>query len=382
MIGPSIPRLSPHPPLSPERIAQARTEHGRSADRYLEYLHKGDPPADALVSCFDGMTRGEGHRMLMQAIHEGIDSVTYPPAELAALFEHLDHVPIWVDRDRMKHASAKMMRNALLPAMSLAVYALPHAYLATGNKPLVFSEALLDNTARRYAVTTRFVTEVLMPGSLQRHADGFKLAVVTRMLHARVRREILDSGRWDLTIGLPLNQAHMAVGTIIFSLLVLDGMQRLGGRVSERDKESVLLIWRYIGYLFGVDSEMLYTSEAEARQLMEVAASLEVDPDDDSKRLCRALIEAAPEFMKIKGDVASRMFVRILYALSRRVLGDGLADRLGYPGERRRVLGAAGIALAWILERFPMLRPPGLRRYMGVKFWLELGDYDHPLYRM
>ena len=160
-----LPGLSPHPPLSRERIAAARSRYGHSADRYLEYLHEGDPLADDLVSRFDGMTGREGYRMLMQATHEGIDSVSSPPRELVALFEHLDHVPAWVDWDGMNLASAKIMQNALLPAMSFAVYALPHTYLATGNKPLVFSTDLLDNTARRYATTTRFITEVFMPAA-------------------------------------------------------------------------------------------------------------------------------------------------------------------------------------------------------------------------
>ena len=376
MTGTVMPGQSPHPPLSPERIAAARAKYGHSAQRYLEYLHQGDPLADDLVSRFDRMTPGKGYRMLIQATAEGIDSVEHPPDELIALFEHLDHVPFWVEWDRMNPASAKMMGNALLTAMSFAVYALPHAYLATGNKPLAFSTELLDNTARRYAITTRFLTEMFMPGNLRRQADGFKSAVVTRIQHARVRRRILDSGAWDPTIGLPLNQAHMAMGTIVFSLVVVDGMRRLGGRVNKREVESVLLIWRYIGYLFGISSEMLYTTEAEARHLMEVAYSLEFDPDEDSKRLCKALIEAAPDFMRIESDFAGRSFVGILYALSRKILGDSLADRLGYPRQRHRALCSAGIALAWILERFPMLRPPRLRRYMGVRFWLDQGDYS------
>ena len=377
MTGKCMAGLSPHPPLSPERIASARAKYGHSADRYLEYLHKGDPLADDLVDHFGRMRPGKGYSMLMQAIHGGINSVENPPDPLVALFEHLDHVPFWVDWERMNLASAKMMRNALLPAMSFAVYALPHTYLATSNKPLVFSTALLNKTAQRYATTTRFITEVFMPGSLRRDADGFKFAVVTRMLHARIRRQILNSGKWNPTIGLPLNQAHMAIGTITFSLLVLDGMRRLGGRFSKRELESVLLVWRYVAYLFGISSEMLHTSEAEARHLMEVAYSLEFDPDEDSKRLCKALIEAAPEFMKIKSDFTARMFVRILYSLSRRLLGDSLANRLGYPGEKHRALCSALIALTWILERFPMLCPSKLRRYMGVKFWIEQGNYDH-----
>lgn len=376
MTGTSSPGTSPYPPLSQERIASAREKYGHFVDQYLEHLHIGDPLADDLVNCFDRMAHRKGSQMLMQAIDTGIDSVDDPPTELVALFEQLDRVPCWVDWDRMNLGSAKIMQNALLPATSLAVYALPHAYLATTNKPLAFSSTLINNTARRYALATRFFTEVFMPGNMRRHTDGFKFTVLTRITHARVRRQILNSGKWDLTLGLPLNQAHIAMGTIIFSLCVVEGIQRLGGRVRQEDMESILLIWRYVNYLFGVSPEMSFTSETEARHLIEVAYSLEFDPDEDSKLLCRALLGAAPEFLKIENPFVARMFVNLLYSLSRRLLGDQLADRLGYPREKRRLLCAAGISLVWTLERFPALIPSKLRQYMGVRFWIEQSDYD------
>ena len=376
MTGTSSLGMSPYPPLSQERIASARAKYGHAVDQYLEHLHIGDPLADDLVNCFDRVTRRKGSQMLMQAIDTGIDSVDDPPAELVALFEQLDRVPCWVDWDRMNLGSTKIMQNALLPAMSLAIYALPHAYLATTNKPLVFSSTLINNTARRYALATRFFTEVFMPGNMRRHADGFKFTVLTRITHARVRRQILNSGKWDLTLGLPLNMAHMAIGTIILSLFVPDGMRCLGGRIRQEDMEGILLLWRYIGYLLGINPQMAYTSEAEARHLVEVAYSLEYDPDEDSKVLCKALIEATPDILKIENPFVARTFVSILYALSRNLLGDQLADGLGYPKAKRRLLCSAGISLAWLFEHFPKLIPPQLRRYMGVSFWLEQGDYD------
>ena len=367
---------SPDPPLSEERIASARSKYGHAVDQYLENLHIGDPLADDLVDYFDRMPRRKGSQMLLQALDAGIDSVDDPPPELVALFEQLDRVPCWVDWDRMNLGSAKIMQNALLPALSLAVYALPHAYLATTNKPLVFSSTLVKNTPRRYAMATRYFTEVFMPSNMRRHADGFRFTVLTRITHARVRRQILNSGKWDLNLGLPLNMAHMAIGTIILGCFVPDGMRRLGGQIRPEEMEGILLIWRYIGYLFGINPEMSYTSEAEARHLVEVAYSLEYDPDEDSKVLCKALIEATPGILKIETPFAARRFVSIVYALSRKLLGDQLADRLGYPKAKRRLLCSAGISLTWLFERCPVLIPPSLRGYMGVSFWLEQGDYD------
>ena len=333
------------------------------------------------MACFGRITFRQGFRLLMQAIDHGIESVADPPPELVALFRQLDYVPSWVDWKHMHLASAKILRNAWLPVLSLAVYALPHVYLATSNKPLVFTGELLYSTAMRYALSARFVTEVFLPDNLRRHAEGFKLVVLVRIMHARARRQILKSGKWDPhSLELPLNQAHMAMGILFFSYFVVLGMRRLGGRVTQDELSSIILTWRYVAHLFGINPEMVQTSEEEARHLINVAFSLECDPDENSQLLCRSLIEGGPAFMNIRDERLARGFVKFLYAMSRHVLGDRLADQLGYPQDRYRPLCRASIALAWLFERFPVLVPSRLRRVAGVQFWLEHSSYDMTRY--
>ena len=189
-----IPGTSPLPPLALERIEAARKLHGNAVDQYLQHLSVGDPLADDLMEYFERMPKGRGFGMLVQAIDQGIDSIEDPPAPLVALFRELDHVPFWVDWDRMRNGSAKIIQTGLLTGLAFAVNALPHTYLSTANKPLAFTGALLDSTAHRYAQTTRFMIETFMPGGLRRDADGFKIAVLVRMMHARVRRKLLLSG--------------------------------------------------------------------------------------------------------------------------------------------------------------------------------------------
>ena len=372
-----LPGTSAFLPLAPERVAAARERYGVAVDQYLEHLRLGDPAADELVRCFERMPPGEGSRLLVRALQEGIDAVDDPPEPLAALFEQIDHVPFWVDWDLMLVASRKITRDGLLTTLAFAAYALPHSYLATGNRPLAFTSALLDDTPRRYAQTLRFVIESFLPGGLRRDADGFRLAVWVRIQHARARRRILKSGDWGLgDAQIPLNQAHTAVGTVLFSFYVVEGMRRLGARFSRREVEGVLLTWRYIGYLFGVNPELVYTSEEQAHRILDVAFSLEFDPDETSRRLCRALIEAGPKFMQIDNAWQARFFVGMASPMTRYLLGDRLADRLGYPPERRRLLCRCFVALVWLSERAPWLLPRAVRDYKGVTFWLEKGAYD------
>ncbi len=127
---------TPPPPLSAERVAQARLRHGHAVDLYLKYLRTGDPILDALVLHNENVPRSEGYDLFLRALRDGIDSVKNPSPPLVKLFKELDYVPFWVDRNRMRIASKKIIRNGLLTSLSFATYALPHTYLATCNKPL------------------------------------------------------------------------------------------------------------------------------------------------------------------------------------------------------------------------------------------------------
>ena len=368
---------SPFPPLSPQRIDAARKVHGSAVDQYLAHLRVGDPLADAVALWLEGLPPGQGFRLLLQAIDQGIDSLDDPPEPLVALFAQLDHVPFWVDWERMRHGSVKVIRSGLLTALSFATYALPHVYLATANKPLAFTGALLGQTAHRYAQTTRFVIDTFMPGGLARDADGFKIAVLVRIRHARVRRQLLQSGAWDTdALGIPVNQAHLAVNTVFFSFYVLRGLQRLGVRFRRSEVEGVLLTWRYVGHLFGINPEFVYTSPEEAERLVQVAFSVEFDPDETSKALCLAMMEAGPAYMNLGNARLGRHFVRMLYPISRHLLGDRLADQLGYPKDRRRLLCHSFVALVRLSEWFPWLVPPAVRQFVGMRFWLETSNFD------
>jgi len=371
------PGFSPFAPLSAERIDAARQKHGEVVDQYLRYLHMGDPLADALVEHFETLPAGEGWKLLNRAIEEGIEALQDPPPQLTALFAELDHVPFWVDWERMRLGSAKICKNGVLVAVTFAGYALPYAYLAPANVPLVFTGELLDAAAHRYARTARFVIETFFPDGLRRDADGFKWAVMIRITHASARRRLLQSGTWDAArFGAPLNQAHNAMNTVFFSFYLLQGMRKLGVRFTPQEAESILLIWRYVGHLFGIDPELVYTSEEEAHRLVTVALSLEFDPDENTKKLCRTMLAAGASFMGINNPRLERWFIDLVIASSRHLLGDDLANRMGFPQAKHRLLCRAIILWIRCSEWLPFLMPPALRRYMGISFWLQAGEYE------
>ena len=369
------------PPLSPDRIRMAREAHGDEAvDGYLAHLRIGDPLADALMLPTEQLPRHQVDRLLHKAIDRGVEALDNPPPVLTALFEELDDVPSWVDWREMRHASARILRSGMLTGLAFAAYALPHSYLATANRALAFTGRLVRETARRYGRTVRFVLESFMPDGLRRDADGFRMAVVVRIMHARVRLEILRTGRWDSArFGVPLNQSHTAMNSVFFSLYVVDGLRRLGVRLNQRERDSVIMTWRYLNHLFGVNPDIGFQSESDARALADVAFSLEFDPDETSKTLYRAMIDAGPEYMHIRDERLARMFTGVVRPMSRYLLGESMAQQLGCSGRARSLQCRSIIALIGLAERWPWLLPDRIRNYMGLEFWLRTGDYDsHP----
>lgn len=366
------------PPLSPGRVRMAREAHGEVLiNRYMKHLDIGDPLADAVVAHFEDAAPGQAIRVFNQVLNQGLESVSKPPPELSALMEQLHHVPDWVDWREMRHASRRVLQTGFLTGLAFAAFALPHCYLATANLPLAFTGRLYRETARRYVRTTRFVIESFMPDGLRRDADGFKLAVMVRAFHSRTRLAILDSGRWDSDrYGVPLNQSHMAVNAVFFSLYVFEGLRRMGIRVTRREFDSVILTWRYVSYLLGVDDEIAFRSRREARDLVDVAFSLEFEPDETSKELYRSMIDAGPAYMEIRGERLARMFTGVSRSMSRYLLGDHLARRLGSSGPRLRLLCRGIKAIIGLTEIMPWLLPRRMRDYMGVEFWLRPNLYD------
>jgi hypothetical protein len=202
-----------------------------------------------------------------------------------------------------------------------------------GNKPLAFSGRLEEDAPRRLAETSRFVEAVTAPGGLRPRGDGLACAVRVRLVHAAVRRMLARSSIWRAEAwGAPINQADMAGTVMLFSLLVLDGLERLGVRTTRAEREDYLHLWRYTAYLLGVDEELRCASEAEARALWDLLSSTQDDPDDDSRALARALMESPVRGARRPADLARARRMRpVGYALSRYLLGDAYADRLGYP---------------------------------------------------
>lgn len=311
------------------KLTEARRVYGEQIEKYSGYLQQMDPLADEVVAAFSQLPAGKAKRMLTAALDGGIAGVPEAPPALRRLFAQLDDVPLWVDWGELDRGGAAFLRAGPLGATVLAYYALPLSYRSpSGNKPLVFSGRLTERATRRLGETGGFVLATCQPGALRRFSEGFKITVRVRLMHAQVRRLLLRSGRWRADAwGAPINQCYLAGTNLMFSAALIIGLRRCGYRLTRREGESLLALWRYSGYLMGVQPELLCATEQEATRLGDMITLVDAEPDADSALLIRALMESPP-------SPRAREFgwtPAIAYGVSRALLGDELADELGFP---------------------------------------------------
>src|SRR5262249_21306217 len=157
------------------------------------------------------------------------------------------------------------------------------------------------------------------------------MTVRVRLIHAQVRKLLLESGQWRSEAwGAPINQCHMAGTNLLFSIGALDALKRFGYRFTAIERESLIHLWRYAGYLLGLESELLVAGEWEGRRLLDMILAFEPESDDDSRALVDALMQTT--FHYLRGFHLGRLCsVNSCYGISRALIGNGRADMLGYP---------------------------------------------------
>jgi len=329
-------------PARVRNVSAARARYGTFIDRFLPALMRADPLADDVAADLADLGRTRGRTLLSEALAKGIDTVADAPASLHRLFESLDHVPDWVDWDAIERAGTVLFRTGFAGGTVLGAKSLVTGYCSpAGNKPLIFSGQLehRERIGYRLAETSRFVVDVCKPGGMRRHGDGFAATVRVRVMHAVVRRLLGESGKFDAQRwGLPINQHDMAATTLLFSLSFLDGVRAFGFRITEQEAADYLHLWRYNGYVIGVEEGLLCATEREARRMSECIELTQHDPDEDARSLIDALVRSP--LNQAGSDPAAQATARrqvwLGYGFTRTLLGDTMADKLELPKTRAR----------------------------------------------
>jgi hypothetical protein len=323
--------------MFPSRVVdlpRARARFGDRAVRLAEFLSEVDPLADDAVAAIEAMPTGEGWRVVEQAALRGIASVPRAPEALRALFAQIERTPVWYDARAIDRAGDVLLRAGPLGGLVLGAGSLVYGYASpAGNKPLVLTGRLEQQAARRVNETARFVQAVCRARGMRPGGDGWQIAIRVRLIHAQVRRMILKTDKWRPELwGAPINQHDMAGTLLLFSYVVVLGLQSLGMTVEAAEAERFIQLWRLVGHVLGVHPELIPASMYDATRLAELIGALQGPPDEDSRALTAALLASPHEGARTPAEVRdAERRTRFGQAMSRHFLGEELADQMGVP---------------------------------------------------
>ena len=305
--------IAPIPPITRrlrKRIRdRARAEPSTDQLRAIgDSFFRGDPLMDAVVDWMIAHGVPATKPLFDSALERGIAAVADAPDALRALFAQVDHPPPWVDAARLESGARFSGIAGTVGLDVLRDGGLLPGYLASAvNQTLILTKALEKGPQKRVAETTKWWIDCTRPGGMARFADGFKTTLQVRLIHAFVRRHVGRLPQWQAeTYGIPVNQGDMTATNMVFSAQFLLGQRLLGVIITRSEGADVMHLWRYIGWLMGIDEQWLYDSEDAARIALYQNLLTQPPPDETSRQLGAALADEPLQrhygrFHKLKG---------------------------------------------------------------------------------
>ncbi|KAG0268491.1 hypothetical protein DFQ27_006556 [Actinomortierella ambigua] len=258
------------------------------------YRMMGDPLADNALEAL-GIKHG-------QDAYEALVAYTSRPIEEQAddaprkFMESVTTVPSWVDWSKIQQGQA--VHCALLHFSLAGGFNLPKI-----SKVLTSTGYLAgDKTKYRVLETAQFVVDVMQtPDSLKPETGAaWKSIIQVRFLHAQVRQKLsrlskAHSKYYNVQeYGVPINQEDMSGTLYSFSAVVWKVMEeRMGVAMTRQEQEDYLHVWRYIGYIMGVDPVFDPASSVDrANAILESIILHLTDPSHSGGQLCAGLLHS------------------------------------------------------------------------------------------
>lgn len=304
------------------------------SDDLLAQFDRGYDMGDELCDAFLADAKADPKRgmpLFKQALEHGIDSVEDAPESLKALFAQADQVPDWYDPEVSRVASRALERYPLQQGLMLQSVALMGGYSVPGLvQPLLETGALESSVVARMGRTLAFTAAVTLPDGIQYADVGYKQALHVRVVHGLVRARLRASEEWDYQrFGVAINQTDMVATNLQFSLIVIHGLSTLKCHLSAEERLAILSLWRYIGYLMGIDPSLMPVTEDECNEWLYSYLVTQKMDAANARGLAQALNEIP---ILLDSDTKKARFEQKLRAgITRLYWGDEIGDDLGLP---------------------------------------------------
>lgn len=199
------------------------------------------------------------------ALNLGLTAVEDPPEALVTFFAEVENTPSWLNWELLDEGARVFDRFGQNAADILLQLSLIGGYRFGGPSDLLVATGGLvgEKTRRRLAETQQWTMGLSATDSLRREGSGWKTTVHVRVMHALVNHSFAkhwDCERW----GQPVNQSDQAATLGLFSSVLLIGCRALGVRVTRQESRALMHLWKYVGWLLGINEDWLFDEERDS----------------------------------------------------------------------------------------------------------------------
>lgn len=281
------------------------------ADEFIRYVFN-DPEKKQQLQQWLGAQSSSQHLKLLQEVYPGF-----------AFINQAKELPPWAQPRLMEKGAVFYARHSQIIMSLLGLLSLPYCYnAANGAMVLYLSELIRKQTTKRLYDTAVFVWEVMAPEAFSKDGNAYEEILKVRIMHAAVRHYTLQSGKWNASWGLPINQEDMAGTNLSFSLIVIRGLRMMGYKVNQEDEAAFMHIWAVVGYLSGLDEDLIPENSKQAQQLDAVIKQRQFSISAHGQELTKSLTD---HILSINKSAAT---ANDILGLMRYLLGKEVADML------------------------------------------------------
>lgn len=289
-----------------------------------------DPAADAVVKAvIDGGQVKTVNELLMMILRTDDPIPAALPQLAKDYFTQTEALPAWADAQKMATAQKLFTRAGWEIAAALFCSSLPQSYAAAKGATVIDeTHALTKNTKQRIFETAQFLFDAIDEGALAPNGRGVRAIQKVRLMHAAVRHYLRTNPaeKWDeAKLGAPINQEDL-IGTLMtFSIVVLEGIDKLGVDVSGPEADAWLHYWKVVGHLLGLEEQLMPRDVPDGQLLMDAIRDRQWAKSRQGVRLIKPLIAMMESYF------IGKTFDGIPTALVRFLAGDHCGDLLGLP---------------------------------------------------
>ncbi len=288
----------------------------------------GDPLADGVVR--DLAAEGPLTNIfdLLGTVRERADA---GDPKCVQLLEHAARVPDWADFDAMVPGQRLIATYGPFMGLSLLSGSLVGGAVFQKMALVTAMTGMLSGSAtQRLNETMAMVLRMAFPGEIEPGGKAHETLARVRLLHAGIRRHLLDTGRFQHKSEVPINQQDLAITLALFGYVNIRNLLKLGLRMRRNEIDSFILLWRYAGHVLGIDPELLPETIEEQQAFFLSSCKHQAKPDKRSEQT-KCVLDDVAKTLTRRAPPAYPTVQTFLHQVTRHLSGNDYVTGMKIP---------------------------------------------------